>query len=91
MLLADMGSSELVAARIHNLKSIFYALDQLSIRSIMCVKYLGYLKSEVHDEESCPHLAVPLPLDFWVEAEVLSAAEHQTHLVHYIWHGFRGS
>ena len=33
MLLADMGSSELVAARIHNLKSIFYALGQVSIRS----------------------------------------------------------
>ena len=33
MLLADMGSSELVAARIHNLKSIFYALGQESIRS----------------------------------------------------------
>ena len=59
--------------------------------SIPWVKYLRYLKSEVHDEVSCPHLAVPLPLDFRVETEVLSAAEHQTHLVHYIWHWFRGS
>ena len=32
MLLTDMGSSKLVAARIHNLKSIFHAFCQFSIR-----------------------------------------------------------
>ena len=35
MLLTDMGSSKLVAARIHNLKSIIYTFYQSSIGSIL--------------------------------------------------------